>query len=933
MNARNWEKIKETFAQVLEIPSNQRAEFLTRVCDGDKNLQAEIESLLEAYNETQQHLIENQEFAAAPLFETNGTNYAGKRFGNYKIIREIGRGGMGAVFLAERSDGEFDQQVALKIVRQTFAAADLERHFRRERQILASLNHPNIAKLLDGGVSDAGEPFIAMEFIEGEPILDFAEKRNLEIEDRLQLFLKVCDAVSYAHRNLIIHRDIKPLNVLVDKSGVPKLLDFGLAKIFDENMLDVSQTETAFRAFTPAYASPEQMRGKNITTASDVYSLGVVFYELLTGERPFQFEDKTYEEILRSIDTQEPLPPSAMIETAAKSFAFNVNAPTEVISEGNTAPPNNSRKTRESNNFRRTVSPTFGIKPHVLRGDLDNIILKALKKEPSRRYSSVEQFSEDIRRYLANLPVLARPDTLSYRATKFVNRNRVSVIAGLLIFLTLIGGIFATVWQARRAEANQARAEKRFADVRGLSNALLIDIAPKIERLEGSTEARQALVAQSLKYLDSLAVESADDFVLQAELAAAYEKVGVLQGESRKPSLSDFRGAIASLEKAQDIRRRLLDINPNDTENRRLLAENLRLLGVRRMFQNDVEGGVRDGKEAVSIYEKLVAENPDSLPLKTALLETQIEDAVSYVDLNRFAEAVPLLQQTASRIEKLRQTNPGDAEIWRIQAKCLAYLGYSLSWESRQPEAEAEMTRAVEITESLAARFPNDANYRQDLWRIYQIAAGIYEEIDYARMYELGEKARRVMEETVALDRANAQARHNLAMTLSRLSVPVANLGKTDEAFAHLERAAAILSELQAKDPLNRGYDENLSSVFTRTGAAKYKSGDLAGALEAYEKSRSSLEAQVARDPANTRLQRNLNSMCADIGGIHGDYIKITSGQTRQNHLEAAKENYRRALDGLLKAETENAFSEVDRKNLEEVRAAFEELEKIGKLN
>ena len=228
-------------------------------------------------------------------------------------------------------------------------------------------------------------------------------------------------------------------------------------------------------------------------------------------------------------------------------------------------------------------------------------------------------------------------------------------MASFLIFLTLIGGIVATVWQARRAEANQARAEKRFADVRGLSNALLNDIAPKIERLEGSTEARQALVAQSLKYLDSLAVESADDLVLQAELAAAYEKVGVLQGESRKASLSDFRGSIASLEKAQTIRRRLLEINPNDAENRRLLAENLRLLGVRRMFQNDAEGGVRDGKEAVSIYEKLVAENPDSLPLKIALLETQIEDGGSYVDLNRFAEAVPLL---AADGEPHRRTAP-----------------------------------------------------------------------------------------------------------------------------------------------------------------------------------------------------------------------------------------------------------------------------------
>jgi tetratricopeptide (TPR) repeat protein len=347
------------------------------------------------------------------------------------------------------------------------------------------------------------------------------------------------------------------------------------------------------------------------------------------------------------------------------------------------------------------------------------------------------------------------------------------------------------------------------------------------------------------------------------------------------------------------------------------------------MYQSDTEGGIRDGKEAVEIYEKLVAENPDSLALQTGLLETQIEDAASFVDTNRFAEAVPMLQQTVGKIEELSRKNPDNAEAARILAKCLAYLGHSLSWESRQPEAETAMTRAVEITESLAARFPNDTNFRQDLWRIYQIAAGIYDEVDNRRMFELCEKARKVMEETIALDRANAQARHNLALTLSRLGSASSNLGKADESLKYFEQAAAILSELQAKDPLNRAYDHDASSLQTRIGDAKYKRGDLAGSLEAYEKSCAALETQTERDVAHTRALRNLAMAYRNVGWIHRDYIKINTGQARQNHLEAAKKNYRRSLDALTKLASQNALAEFDKKTVEEVRAALEELEKM----
>ncbi|MEO7660521.1 MAG: serine/threonine-protein kinase, partial [Pyrinomonadaceae bacterium] len=433
----DWQKINDLFALALEQPIETRSEFLRQNCEGNESLFAEVRSLLDAADE-QENLIEKNSIDLAANVATNGRSLAGKRFGNYKIVREIGRGGMGAVFLAERTDGEFDQQVALKIVRQTFVDAELGKRFRLERQILATLNHPHIARLLDGGVSEMGEPFLAMEYVDGEPLLEYAEDHNLKIEDRLTLFLKICSAVAYAHRSLVIHRDIKPSNILVNGEGDPKLLDFGLAKILDDSSNDA--TQTAFRAFTPAYASPEQISGKNITTASDVYSLGVVLYELLTGDRPFHFEDKSFEEILRTIEANEPPRPSTAASLKPE------------IEETNP-------KSKIQN-------------PNSLRGDLDTIILKALRKESELRYGGVEQLAEDIGRHLNNLPIQARPQTFSYRASRFVRRNKIAMGATLVILLSLVTGLAVASWQAKIARADRDRAELSAAKARRISGFL-----------------------------------------------------------------------------------------------------------------------------------------------------------------------------------------------------------------------------------------------------------------------------------------------------------------------------------------------------------------------------------------------------------------------------------------------------------------------------
>ncbi|MEQ1922887.1 MAG: protein kinase, partial [Pyrinomonadaceae bacterium] len=413
MDEQRWKTVKEMFLQALEIGVESRPAFLDKTCRGDAELRNEVESLLATHNDAAD-FIEQPAFDNSRVF-SNGFDDIEKHFKNYKIIREIGAGGMGAVFLAERDDGEFAQQVAIKIIRQAVADREIIDRFRRERQILANLNHPNIAKLLDGGVSANGEPFLAMEYVEGELITQFAETNHLPLEQRLNLFLKVCDAVQYAHQNLIVHRDIKPSNVIVTKTGEPKLLDFGLAKLLgDEHDLEV--TQTAFRALTPAYASPEQLANLPITTASDIYSLGVVFYELLAGRRPFRFENKSLDEIIRTITESEPPPPSTNRDVAATNPG--------------------------------------------LKGDLDTIALMALRKEPERRYKSVEAFADDIRRYLQGLPISARPATYKYRAEKYFKRHKIGVLAAALILLSLIGGIVVSVWQAQIARREKANAEK-----------------------------------------------------------------------------------------------------------------------------------------------------------------------------------------------------------------------------------------------------------------------------------------------------------------------------------------------------------------------------------------------------------------------------------------------------------------------------------------
>ena len=892
MMSNQWRQIEDILNSALECDPAERAVYLDANCGTDAGLRAEVESLLACEAQAATSFIETPAFALAPelLADDESVSLENRHVGAYKILREIGRGGMGVVFLAERSDGEFQQQVALKLVWRSFADAELARRFRRERQILASLNHPNIARLLDGGVSAEGEPFFAMEHVEGVRIDDYCTTHNLSTDQRLKLFLLVCQGVAYAHQHLVVHRDLKPSNILVTNEGTPKLLDFGIAKLLDAEHAG-EHTQTYLRAFTPDYASPEQISGARITTASDVFSLGILLHELLHGAHD---------------SSRKRLPLGGWLSANNEKKTLLMNSQTNQ---------------EHSNEGTQTGDERF------VNHELKNIIAMARREEPARRYASVPQFAEDIQRYLDGLPVRAQQDSFTYRTEKFVRRNRFAVASTALVALSLVFGFAVALWQANVARVERDRAERRFTDVRQLSNALLFDIAPKIERVQGSTAAREALVNQSLKYLDSLARESADDSSLQSELAAAYEKVGDLQGMPSKPNLSDFAGAIASYEKAQLIRRKFSEKHPEDAEARRLLAKNLREIQNIRLWQTDAKGSLRDLKEATAVYESLLANNPESLELRAEYLDAQLEQALNLYENAQFAAAIPLFQNILPALEELNRRAPDNTGISTLLVRAYKGLSLSLSWESRQAEGEAVMARALPLAESLVAAKPNDVNLRHSLWDTYTQASSLNEGINDKLSFEFMQKALRIVEETIKMDEANIQARHNLASTYSRLGAVSTNLKQSAEALSYLEKAIAILTELEAKEPRNLSYKRESGKLYYTLGEAHRERKDFPNALRNFEKAGEFFQTLAGNESANTQVNKRDSALALkNIADIHRDLAQA-AGENQRTHRQTAKENYQRSLDIFLQLQSSNALAEFDRKYLEEVSAAVRDYE------
>ena len=436
-----WQQAGTLFLDALDQPEEVRAAWLAAACAETPSLHAEVASLLAAFDEADDFLEDFTRGPVAALIEevSRPEPVEGRQVGPYRLVREIAHGGMGAIYLATRGDGQFEQQVALKLVRRGMGTEAVLHRFQQERQILAWLQHDGIARLFGGGVTEDGQPYFVMEFVEGEPITAYCDTHRLSVSERLRLFLAVGEAVRYAHRNLVVHRDLKPSNILVTVDGHVKLLDFGIAKVLSEGHEALSLTQTGARMMTPEYAAPEQVRGQPVTTATDVYSLGVVLYELLTGHRPYRFDRPSLVEVERVVCEHEPERLSTAVghveEVPHRDGTTETITPRQV-SEARATQPDRLRRR--------------------LRGDLDTIVQKALRKEPERRYSSTDAFLDDIKRHLEGFPIAAKRDAIGYRMRKFAGRHQVGVVASALVLLVLLAGLAGTVWQSRIA-AKEAR--------------------------------------------------------------------------------------------------------------------------------------------------------------------------------------------------------------------------------------------------------------------------------------------------------------------------------------------------------------------------------------------------------------------------------------------------------------------------------------------
>jgi tetratricopeptide (TPR) repeat protein len=748
---------RDLFDAALRLDAGARAVYLDEACP-DAGRRARVLQLLAAHDRAGTEFLQHSALALAAQM----AGAPGRRLGAYELTREIGRGGMGVVYEAVRADDEYRKTVAVKLVHAPFGNDELLRRFRRERQILAELDHPYIARLLDGGTTDDGSPFLVMELVAGEPIDEFCRDRALPIRDRLRLFEKVCEPVQFAHARLVVHRDLKPQNILVTADGTPRLLDFGVAALLSDEGTAVV-TRAGGLGLTPQYASPEQLRGERVTTASDVYSLGMVLYELVAGGRPYDLAGKSTADALAVVTEQVPPRPSAAASAAGRAHAA-----------------------RE------------------LAGDLDTIVLTALHKDPSRRYGSVAAFAADIASYLDGRPVSARGDSLAYRTTKLVRRHWVGVAAGAAVAVSLVGGIVATTRQARiavaqqrEAERQRARAERRFADVRRLANSFLFEFHDAIATLPGSTQARQLVVTKALEYLDGLAAEAGDDRSLQRELAAAYDRVGDVQGNQSSANLGDAAGALVSYRKAQAIRQTLATSDPASIETRLELALSGMKIGDAAFARGAVQDAVAAYRDALAPRrEALAAGVPSADTARSRLVEVTGRLCTVLLAVGDVNGAIDSCRQNRALTGELLDAHPDDRALRAMRATNGTALGNALRVTQQLDEARTMLEDAARLHGELLVANPNNTDVRRRLAVTHGYLANVHADLKRpdAAASSL-ERAIAELDTLAAADASNFRVRTELAYMLNRRAPLLAGLGRTAEARRDASRALVLLEE------------------------------------------------------------------------------------------------------------------------------------------
>jgi non-specific serine/threonine protein kinase/serine/threonine-protein kinase len=832
MSADRMGRIGELLEQALALPAADRSRFLDAECGADAELRSEVESLIASHEQAGSRFLNPSGPVAPSPHPLGSATVAGRRIGPYEIVERVGRGGMGDVFAAVRADGQYEQKVALKLVRAGYASAAVVERFRAERQILASLGHPNIARLLDGGTTDDGAPYLVMELVDGVQIDQYCESHELTVAQRLALFLQVCAAVQFAHQRLVIHRDIKPGNILVTATGVPKLLDFGIAKMLDA--IGTSQ-DTMLRPFTPEYASPEQMRGEPVSTASDVYSLGVVLYRLLTGRSPYRLETGEPAELARAITTQDPERPSTAV----------------------------LRRTGEASGDSE-ASPRL---QRQLNGDLDAILLKALRKEPEKRYASAEQLADDIRRHLDGLPVGARKGTWTYLAGKFVRRHRAGAAAAALVLVTLIGGIVVTTHEARIAEANRRRADARFNDVRKLANSLVFEVHDSIAELPGATAARQLILQRALEYLDSLAKESNNEPDINRELAYAYLRIGVLQSnEFKGGQMGDIKAAALSYQKAVALREALARSNPGNRGDQVELAGAYQNYGEFEFSLGNLGRGFDDVKRGLAILDREARTAPDDQRIDL-LTRSALETLGTMQAGNGLMGRVGTPEQGVADIERaLRMTErdieraPSNQQLQYERGTMELFIGQAMLMLDDRPAALSHYRRGLDVLEvgAASARKRGAAfNRAVSYGKIGDILLIDGKPADalpfYARSHELSSSL-------ASSDPRDESLQIQDVISVLELGYVLVQLGRVDEGMGYIRKSVAKIESANTVTPHRRSVEAFVRGWY---GEVLEGRGQVRDALQQYTMSKERLRAVRVNNSPNTRVDGYLAAITA----------------------------------------------------------------------
>lgn len=793
-----FSRLDRLFQQALDLPDGaERDEFLRNSTSDDPALADAVRRLLARDQLMQQSAAAGTAAIEPPL----------PRFGVYQARELIGRGGMGTVYRATREDGEVALEVAVKSISSPLWSAILDERFRRERQILAQLRHPNIAAFLDSGISADGQPFLVMELVRGEPIDRWCDAQRLTIRRRLELFLDVCRAVDFAHRQLIVHRDIKPGNIFVTPDGEAKLLDFGLARTVE---LSAPQKESPTLYFTPSYASPELLRGKPAAVTDDVFSLGVLLYRLLAGAKPVDAPSDTPAEIVESVLHSDPRRPSAILRSLS-------------IADADTIAVARS-ETRAS--LEKTVAR-----------DLDAIALKSVARSAAERYASVADLAADIGRYLDGRVVEAAGGGTFYAAKKFIAKHKAAVAAVAIVAVSLASGIVATSIEANEARRQRAEAERRFQEARELARYMMFELQTEIQKLPGSTPVKADMVKHSLDYLDRVAAEKSNDESLRIDVAEGYSELADVLGHPLRPNLGQQAQARDTYRKAILLLQPVVARDPGNLRARRALAHAQLMLGMSYVFYRKWDEGsplVKSAESALVQMANAAPQDPEAdrqASVATESLAVALSQRDGYTT-GGSTDAIAAAKQSIAFAQAALRSKPGDSESLLDLSTAYNRLGVLTQTQDR-PAAAKDFEQALTALDGMPAEEKASAYIRtRRSSTLMSMGWNLGSMGDYERGIDALNQARTIVEQLALEDPQNRAYTRSRASTYRNLAVIEDYAGRSEAALADYKTAASIFRQMLASDPNTPFYRTALADLEANAALLSLKLGRKAEARQ-----------------------------------------------------------------------------------------------------